>query len=102
MQTIVTDVRGVRQSVCHAASLCVGHSVQSLSNHFGLLFDLQNSGSVAPLAFNDVSYEVGYKQQEDQPPRDSARRFYLPYCLPGGASLADHPASNLGLELSGV
>jgi len=41
MQTIVTDVRGVCLPVCHAAnsaSLCGGHSVQPLPNHYSLLF----------------------------------------------------------------
>jgi len=47
MQTIVTDVHGVclsvSLSVCHAASLlsaslCGGHLVQPLPNHFGFLF----------------------------------------------------------------
>jgi len=51
MQTIVTDVRGVcqsvRQPVSHggstsSASLCGGHSVQPLPNYFGLLFKLPN------------------------------------------------------------
>jgi len=37
MQTIVTDDRSVCQSVCHAALLCGGHSVQPLPNDFGLL-----------------------------------------------------------------
>jgi len=43
MQTIVTDVCGVCPSVrlhvnpLNSASLCEGHSVQSLPNHFGLL-----------------------------------------------------------------
>jgi len=48
MQTIVTDVRGVCQSVCpsvslsvchsaNSASLCGGHSVQLLSSDLGLL-----------------------------------------------------------------
>jgi len=43
MQTIITDVRSVCQSVCHAAQLGFtvwGHSVQPLPNHFGLLFYL--------------------------------------------------------------
>jgi len=35
MQTIVTDVRGVCQSVCHA-----GHSVLPLLNHYDLLLFL--------------------------------------------------------------
>jgi len=43
MQTIVTDVRCVYLSVCqsvtrlNSASLCGGHSVQYLPNHFGVL-----------------------------------------------------------------
>jgi len=50
MQTIVTDDRSVCLSVCHVAqlgsmcsvscgtSLCGGHLVQPLPNHFGFLF----------------------------------------------------------------
>jgi len=37
MQSVVTDDRGVCQFVCHTASLCGGHSMQPLLNHFGLL-----------------------------------------------------------------
>jgi len=45
MQTIVTNVYGVCQSVClsvtrlNSASLCGNHSVQPLTNHFGLFSD---------------------------------------------------------------
>jgi len=49
MQTIVTDVRGVSTvglsvslsvTRLNSASLCGGHLVQPLPNHFGLLFGL--------------------------------------------------------------
>jgi len=45
MQTVVTDVSGVCPSVClsrgrlNSASLCGGHPVQTLPNHFGFLFN---------------------------------------------------------------
>jgi len=41
MQTVVTDMRGVCQSVMrlNSASLCGGQSVQSLPNYFGILLD---------------------------------------------------------------
>jgi len=51
---------------------------------------------------NMHNMRMGYTQQEDRPPRDSARRLYLPCCLPCAASLADHPADNLDPELSGI
>jgi len=43
LQTIVTDVHSVCQSVCHggstsSVSICEGLLVQPLPNHFGLLF----------------------------------------------------------------
>jgi len=45
MQTIVTDVHGVRQSVCHTAysvvrAVCAVHSLQSLPNYFSFLLTL--------------------------------------------------------------
>jgi len=74
MQTIVTDVRGIRLSVCPSVSLSVTRAlnpVQPLPNHFGLF-------TVEIHLQNIYRSHFSFKVISGQSQKAAVRRFVLP------------------------